>query len=126
MRMSSVRVLEIWGEGLNDFTVQTVHPVDVHQSRKGTLATRGYEGVDEATRLLLAGVTDTGFEPQAEEGVWVSPEAQEREREENAEQLKEEKRGMEKKEDEDSSDLSDDDFLLLLQATNTKRGNAHA
>uniref|UniRef100_A0A0K6S867 Integrase catalytic domain-containing protein n=1 Tax=Chromera velia CCMP2878 TaxID=1169474 RepID=A0A0K6S867_9ALVE len=35
----AVRVLEIWGEGTNDFTVQTVHLVDVHQSRKGTLAT---------------------------------------------------------------------------------------
>uniref|UniRef100_A0A0G4GPX8 Integrase catalytic domain-containing protein n=1 Tax=Chromera velia CCMP2878 TaxID=1169474 RepID=A0A0G4GPX8_9ALVE len=59
----AVRVLEIWGEGPNDFTVQTVHPVDVYQSRKGTLATWGYEGVDEATQLLLAGVTDTGLEP---------------------------------------------------------------
>eukprot|EP00820_Chromera_velia_P005821 Cvel_18551.t1-p1 / transcript=Cvel_18551.t1 / gene=Cvel_18551 / organism=Chromera_velia_CCMP2878 / gene_product=hypothetical protein / transcript_product=hypothetical protein / location=Cvel_scaffold1544:34895-36792(+) / protein_length=405 / sequence_SO=supercontig / SO=protein_coding / is_pseudo=false len=72
------------------------------------------------------GVTDTGFEPQVEEGVWVSPEAQEREGEENAEQLKEEKREMEKGEDEDSSDSSDDDFLLLLQSANAKRGSARA
>uniref|UniRef100_A0A0G4IA55 Integrase catalytic domain-containing protein n=1 Tax=Chromera velia CCMP2878 TaxID=1169474 RepID=A0A0G4IA55_9ALVE len=122
----AVRVLEIWSEGPNDFTVQTVHPVNVYQSRKGTLATWGYEGVDKATRLLLVGVIDTGLEPQAEEGVWVSPKAQEREGKENAEQLKEEKRGMEKGEDEDSSDSSDDDFLLLLQAANTKRGSAHA